>query len=77
MVLVLSLWDDHDVNMLWLDSDFPLDKDPSAPGVGRGPCPRDSGNPEDVERRYGDATVSYSNVRFGPINSTFKTDVEE
>ena len=24
-VLVMSLWDDHDVNMLWLDSDYPLD----------------------------------------------------
>ena len=22
MVLVMSLWDDHDVNMLWLDSDY-------------------------------------------------------
>ncbi|KAF9491003.1 hypothetical protein BDN71DRAFT_1434241 [Pleurotus eryngii] len=27
MVLVLSVWDDHAVNMLWLDSDFPTDKD--------------------------------------------------
>ena len=26
MVLVMSLWDDHDSNMLWLDSDFPLDR---------------------------------------------------
>ena len=43
-VLVMSLWDDHDVNMLWLDSDYPLDKDPSEPGVSRGPCSRDSGN---------------------------------
>ena len=42
-VLVMSLWDDHDVNMLWLDSDYPLDKDPSEPGVSRGPCSRDSG----------------------------------
>ena len=32
-VLVMSLWDDHDVNMLWLDSDYPLDKDPSEPGT--------------------------------------------
>lgn len=23
MVLVMSLWDDHDVNMLWLDSNYP------------------------------------------------------
>merc|ERR1711973_759611 len=39
-VLVMSLWDDHDVNMLWLDSDYPLDKDPSEPGVSRGSCSR-------------------------------------
>jgi cellulose 1,4-beta-cellobiosidase len=26
MVLVLSLWDDHDVNMLWLDSVYPTNK---------------------------------------------------
>ena len=26
MVLVMSLWDDHDANMLWLDSNYPLDK---------------------------------------------------
>merc|ERR1712200_222348 len=44
-VLVMSMWDDHDANMLWLDSDYPLDKDPSIPGVNRGPCPTDSGDP--------------------------------
>ena len=26
MVLVMSLWDDHDVHMLWLDSDYPPTK---------------------------------------------------
>ena len=25
-VLVMSMWDDHDANMLWLDSNYPLDK---------------------------------------------------
>ena len=30
MVLVLSLWDDHDANMLWLDGEYPLDKVPLA-----------------------------------------------
>merc|ERR1740129_1359078 len=28
--------------MLWLDSDDPPDKDPSTPGVARGPCPLES-----------------------------------
>ena len=78
----MSMWDDHDAHMLWLDrwggssnrnyndaqgdgnynneddadifllpifltkkaflppSDFPLDADPSKPGVSRGSCPR-------------------------------------
>lgn len=49
MVLVMSIWDDHDANMLWLDADYPLDKDPNTPGIHRGPCSRDSGKPEDVE----------------------------
>ena len=48
MVLVLSLWDDPQAFMLWLDSDYPLTLDPSKPGVKRGPCARDSGKPKDV-----------------------------
>lgn len=38
MVLVMSLWDDHAANMLWLDSDYPTTKDASSPGVARGTC---------------------------------------
>jgi len=70
-VLVLSLWDDHDVNMLWLDSDYPLDRDPSEPGVSRGSCSRDSGDPVDVEQNHPDATVHFSKIRIGPHGSTF------
>merc|ERR1711910_91407 len=69
-VLVMSMWDDHSVDMLWLDSDYPPDRDPSEPGVSRGPCPRDSGDPEDVESRYPDATVTFSNIKVGPHCST-------
>ena len=43
MVLVMSLWDDHYSNMLWLDSTYPTDKDPSVPGIGRGECDITSG----------------------------------
>jgi cellulose 1,4-beta-cellobiosidase len=43
MVLVMSLWDDHYSNMLWLDSTYPTDKDPSTPGIGRGECDIGSG----------------------------------
>ena len=71
MVLVMSLWDDHDANMLWLDSNYPLDKDPSEPGVNRGPCPEDSGVPADVEAEYPDATVIFSKVRVGDLDSTY------
>ena len=28
MVLVMSLWDDHEVNMLWLDSTYPATVSP-------------------------------------------------
>lgn len=76
MVLVLSLWDDHEANMLWLDSDYPLNLDPSKPGVKRGPCARDSGKPADVERNYPDATVSYSNIKFGNIGSTVQFEAD-
>lgn len=70
MVLTMSIWDDHDVNMLWLDSNYPANGDPSKPGVARGPCPTSSGVPSDVEAQQPDATVKFSNIRFGPIGST-------
>ena len=62
-VLVMSLWDDHDVNMLWLDSDYPLDRHPSEPGVSRGPCSRDSGDPADMENNFPNAQVKFSKIR--------------
>merc|ERR1719436_1273389 len=37
-VMIFSLWDDVEVNMLWLDSAFPLDKPETDPGVRRGDC---------------------------------------
>ena len=69
MVLVMSLWDDHDVNMLWLDASYP----PSSkgkPGYERGPCSLDSGKPSDVENNDPNAKVQFSNIKFGPIGST-------
>jgi cellulose 1,4-beta-cellobiosidase len=71
MVLVMSLWDDHYANMLWLDSNYPTDADPSTPGVARGSCPITSGVPADVESSAASASVTYSNIKFGDINSTF------
>jgi cellulose 1,4-beta-cellobiosidase len=72
MVLVMSLWDDHYANMLWLDSSYPTNEDPEKPGVARGSCPTSSGVPADVEADSPDATVTFSNIRFGPIGSTFQ-----
>lgn len=62
MVLVMSLWDDHYANMLWLDSTYPTDASPDEPGKGRGSCPTDSGVPEEVEASQKDDQVTFSYV---------------
>jgi cellulose 1,4-beta-cellobiosidase len=69
MVLVMSLWDDYAVNMLWLDSDFPTDG--TAPGDSRGTCAITSGVPATVEADSPNAKVIFSNIKFGAIGSTF------
>lgn len=71
MVLVLSLWDDTAVSMLWLDSNYPTTANPTAPGVARGSCPTTSGKPADVEAQFPNANVKYSNFKYGTIGSTF------
>ena len=71
MVLVLSLWDDHAVHMLWLDSTYPPDKSPTAPGVARGTCSTSSGDPADVESQHPNAYVTYSNIKYGELDSTY------
>ena len=69
MTLVMSVWDDHYANMLWLDSTYPPEK--TGYGGPRGTCPTSSGVPADVEAQSPGASVTYSNIKFGPINSTF------
>ena len=71
MVLVMSVWDDHNSNMLWLDSTFPTDKSASDPGAVRGTCPTSSGDPAEVETSAASSSVTYSNIKYGAINSTF------
>ncbi|KAF8964801.1 cellobiohydrolase I [Flammula alnicola] len=73
MVLVLSVWDDYAVNMLWLDSDYPTTANPSAPGVARGTCATTSGVPSVIETSDSNASVTYSNIKFGDIGSTFSS----
>jgi cellulose 1,4-beta-cellobiosidase len=69
MTLVMSVWDDHYANMLWLDSTYPTTN--TAPGGPRGTCDVSSGVPADVESKSASASVTYSNIKVGPINSTF------
>ncbi|KAI1760412.1 glycoside hydrolase family 7 protein [Hypoxylon sp. FL1150] len=69
VVLVMSIWDDHYANMLWLDSSYPPEK-AGQPGGDRGDCAQDSGVPSDVEASIPNAQVIWSNIRFGPIGST-------
>ncbi|KAG9081835.1 hypothetical protein FRC06_005367 [Ceratobasidium sp. 370] len=71
MVLVMSVWDDHVANMLWLDSDYPTTASASSPGVHRGNCVMTSGVPADAEVSAASASVTYSNIRFGDIGSTY------
>jgi len=70
MVLVMSLWDDYAEHMLWLDSSYPTNRNPSSPGVSRGPCSTSSGDPQYLQSTYPNAYVVYSNIKFGPIGST-------
>ncbi|RAH67783.1 putative 1,4-beta-D-glucan-cellobiohydrolyase [Aspergillus aculeatinus CBS 121060] len=71
MVLVLSLWDDHAADMLWLDSDYPTTSSATSPGVARGTCPTTTGNATYVEANYPNSYVTYSNIKFGTLNSTY------
>jgi cellulose 1,4-beta-cellobiosidase len=71
MVLVMSIWDDHSAQMLWLDSTYPTTAAAGTPGAARGSCSTSSGAPTDVESASGSASVTYSNIKWGPLNSTF------
>jgi len=70
-VLAISLWDDVEVNMLWLDSAFPLDKPATAPGVQRGLCPGgETSKPTYIRNTYPDGYVLFANAAIGEIGST-------
>eukprot|EP01004_Peranema_trichophorum_P001238 NODE_1145_length_2100_cov_30.774911_g965_i0.p1 GENE.NODE_1145_length_2100_cov_30.774911_g965_i0~~NODE_1145_length_2100_cov_30.774911_g965_i0.p1 ORF type:complete len:642 (+),score=151.83 NODE_1145_length_2100_cov_30.774911_g965_i0:50-1975(+) len=69
LVLVMSVWDDNDVNMLWLDSTFPVAG--GKPGVERGPCSTSSGVPSQLRAQVPNSFVKFSNVKVGTIGSTF------
>merc|ERR1712048_1028946 len=72
-VMALSLWDDVEVNMLWLDSCYPLDKSCSAPGVRRGTCPGGSENsPSYLRSNFPNSWTSFANAAIGEIGSTLQ-----
>ncbi|KAJ7696199.1 concanavalin A-like lectin/glucanase domain-containing protein [Mycena rosella] len=70
MVLALSLWDDHEADILWLDN-YPLNASATTPGVSRGPCSATSGDPNTVQSQQPNAFVVLSDINTGPIGSTF------
>lgn len=70
MVLVMSIWDDHAADMLWLDSTYPTTK--TTIGGPRGACATTSGVPKDVESQSPNAGVKFSDIKIGEIDSTYK-----
>merc|ERR1712045_463334 len=69
-VMAISLWDDVEVNMLWLDSAYPLNKPATDPGVQRGDCPGGvESTPTYLRRTYPEGWVSFQNAFVGPIGS--------
>lgn len=68
MVMVFAMTEDQQGHMLWLDSNWPVDADPSAPGVARGTCATDTGNPAYLSRGEGQAArAKFGDVRVGWI----------
>jgi cellulose 1,4-beta-cellobiosidase len=66
VTLVMSVWDDHYANMLWLDSTYPTTA--ANPGAPRGTCDVTSGVPANVESKSPSASVTYSNIKVGPLS---------
>ncbi|KAL7625360.1 hypothetical protein AAE478_004576 [Parahypoxylon ruwenzoriense] len=59
MVLAFSIWNDNRQFMNWLDSGK------------AGPCDLEEGNPEVIKQRRPDTAVTFSNIRWGDIGSTY------
>eukprot|EP00418_Pyrodinium_bahamense_P092229 CAMPEP_0179041544 /NCGR_PEP_ID=MMETSP0796-20121207/16210_1 /TAXON_ID=73915 /ORGANISM="Pyrodinium bahamense, Strain pbaha01" /LENGTH=841 /DNA_ID=CAMNT_0020737909 /DNA_START=55 /DNA_END=2581 /DNA_ORIENTATION=- len=80
MVLVLSLWDDMLTKMVWLDSTTPTDNPlypATKPGVVRGPCKPEDGDPNKLRSQYPMAHVKYTNIMVGEIGSTYGPAAEK
>lgn len=62
MVLAFSIWNDDIKFMNWLDSGS------------SGPCSSTSGNPATIEAQDPTTSVTFSNIKWGDLNSTFTID---
>jgi cellulose 1,4-beta-cellobiosidase len=78
-VLVISLWDDHYANMLWLDSTYPVDQHKACKagkgfdaGTCRGTCDITTGVAADLEKDVPNATITFSNIKYGKIGTTIQ-----
>jgi cellulase len=60
MVLVFSIWNSAGDFMSWLD------------GGNNGPCNATAGDPAQIVKLTPDVSVTFSNIRWGDIGSTFK-----
>jgi len=70
--MIFSLWDDVEVNMLWLDSAYPLDRPATDPGIKRGDCPGgEESTPTYLRQKYPNGGVIFKNAAVGEIGSTF------
>ena len=73
-VMIFSLWDDVEVNMLWLDSSYPLDRPDTDPGIKRGDCPGGvESTPTYLRENFPDGYVTFKNAAVGEIGSTQPT----
>merc|ERR1712084_115485 len=67
VTLVLSMWDDIDVHMNWLDSVMDGD-DGSVLGKKRGTCDPKDGDPVTLREKYPKSHVSYTNFKVNDID---------
>mmetsp|Transcript_15610 Transcript_15610/g.18001 ORF Transcript_15610/g.18001 Transcript_15610/m.18001 type:complete len:634 (+) Transcript_15610:1313-3214(+) len=71
-VMIFSLWDDVEVNMLWLDSAYPLNRPESDPGIKRGGCPGGvTSTPTYLRDTHPNGGVIFRNAAVGEIGSTY------
>ncbi|KAJ5311739.1 hypothetical protein N7476_007599 [Penicillium atrosanguineum] len=73
IVLVMSLWDDHYSDMLWLDSEYSTNATVLGLGVDRGTCAKTSGALDTIESSDASYTLAFSNITVGPIGSTYSS----